>query len=70
MAQFVKLMKNYGKALSTEYELISEPRKADVDEVPLSCGTKCHLPVNLGLICLLQVVFYLFERERNPKDGR
>lgn len=70
MAQFVKLMKNYGKALSTECELISKPRKADVDEVLLSYGMKCHLPVNLGLICLLQVVFYLFECERNPKDGR
>ena len=52
-----ELMKNYGKALYILQELISEPRKAHVDEVPLSHGMKCHLWVNLGVICLFASSF-------------
>ena len=52
-----ELLKNYGKVLSILQDLISEPRKAHVDELPLSHGMKCHLWVNLGVICLFASSF-------------
>lgn len=50
-------MKNYGKALFIARELISEPRQAGADEVPLSYSMKFHLRVNLGLIRLFASSF-------------